>query len=357
MKDGLHMQTETWKKKLIRYAHTGKGSELPWKSKPGPQKLVLGHKIFLRKTMNPSFEWLEKIKGDIRYDELLSRFTSIRIGGPADIMIYPKDIEDLQTIFKYKSTLPHLVLGEGSNLLVSDSGFRGLVVCLKNGFKTIHTPRFYKDSEGKDKALLKVEAGVKMSYLAKTAARYSLSGIQKLVGIPGSLGGALVMNAGAEGAEIGQFIKSVTRVTETGNIQTLTRDQLQFDYRKTQFPPGGGIIVSAELELEKGDSQSIFDDITSFLGKRSNKQPLSLPNSGSVFKNPPGDTAGRLIESLGLKGFTVGDASISIKHANFIVNKGSASAKDVIQIIDHVQKTVLEKHGIELETEIVRVDI
>ena len=194
-----------------------------------------------------------------------------------------------------------------------------------------------------------------MSYLAKHAARYSLTGIEHLVGIPGSLGGAIIMNAGAEGTEIGQVLRSVTRITPDGEIQTLKRDELSFEYRKTIFPDGEGIIIEAELELGEGNRPEIQNAMDRHLLRRSQTQPLTVPNSGSVFKNPDGDTAGRLIESLGLKGLSIRNAGVSIKHANFIVNKGGATANDVTRLIKHIQKEVKEKTGIELQTEIVTV--
>ena len=192
-----------------------------------------------------------------------------------------------------------------------------------------------------------------MSYLAKHAARYSLTGIEQLVGIPGSLGGAIVMNAGAEGTEIGQVLRSVTLVTPDGEIQTIKRDELTFEYRKTIFPNGEGIIIEAELELEEGNRPDIQNAMDQHLSRRSRTQPLTIPNSGSVFKNPEGDKAGRLIESLGLKGLSLGNAGVSLKHANFIVNKGGATANDVTRLIEHIQEEVKKKTGIELQTEIV----
>ena len=162
------------------------------------------------------------------------------------------------------------------------------------------------------------------------------------------------MNAGAEGTETGQVIRSVTRVTSDGEIETLKRKQLTFEYRKTIFPDGDGIIIEAELEMEEGDRTEIQNVMDRHLSRRLQTQPLTVPNSGSVFKNPDGDTAGRLIESIGLKGLSVGDAGVSIKHANFIVNKGGATAKEVNCLIENIQEEVMKKTGIELQTDIVR---
>ncbi|NIQ03641.1 MAG: UDP-N-acetylmuramate dehydrogenase, partial [Nitrospinaceae bacterium] len=232
---------------------------------------------------------------------------------------------------------------------------RGLVVSLKNSFKSLSQPDFRTDDEGKEYAVIRAGSGVKLSFLAKYAARFGLTGIEHLVGIPGSLGGALIMNAGAEGTEIGQVVQRVSRVNADGDLETLDAAELQFHYRKTVFPRGEGILVEAELKLYKGDPQAIHRKMDDHLVRRSAKQPLTIPNSGSIFKNPPGDTAGRLIEAAGLKGHRVGQAAVSRKHANFIVNHGEATAQDVRALIRHIQRTVKEQTGTELETEIIWV--
>ncbi len=347
------MLNEAWKRRLIHIAHSGTGREFNLKTKMEYPKTVLGHKIHQSKTMSYSFPWLHKIKGTVLKNEILASYTSIQIGGPADVLIFPEDIRDIQTILKHKGSQPLFILGEGTNLLVGDRGIRGVVISLKNCFKEIKRPLFFRKKTGNRRAVIKAGVGVKMSYLAKYAARYSLTGIEQLAGIPGSLGGAIVMNAGAEGTETGQVLRSVTRITQDGEIQTLKRKELSFEYRKTIFPDDNGIIIEAELELEEGDRTEIQNMMDRHLSRRSRTQPLTIPNAGSVFKNPEGDTAGRLIESIGLKGLSVGDAGVSIKHANFIVNKGGATAKDVTYLIENIQKEVKEKTGIELQTEIV----
>jgi UDP-N-acetylmuramate dehydrogenase len=347
------MLKEAWKRRLIHIAHSRAGKDYNLKTKMEYPKNVLGQKIHQSKNMNYSFPWLHKIKGIVLQNEILAPYTSIKIGGPADVLIFPKDISDLQTILKNLGSQPIFILGEGTNLLIGDEGIRGVVISLKNCFKEIKRPLFFRKETGNRRAVMKVGAGVKMSYLAKNSARYSLKGIEHLVGIPGSLGGAIVMNAGAEGTDIGQVLRSVTQVTLDGDIQTLKREQLYFEYRKTLFPCDDGIIIEAELELEEGNRTEIQNLMDRHLSRRSRTQPLTIPNSGSVFKNPYGDTAGRLIESLGLKGLSVGYAGVSIKHANFIVNKGGATAKDVNSLIKHIQNDVKEKTGIELQTEII----
>ena len=347
------MLNEAWKRRLIHIAHSGTGSEFNLKTRMEYPKTVLGQKIHQSKTMSYSFPWLHKIKGTVLQNEILAPYTSIQIGGPADVLIFPEDIRDIQTILKNKGSQPLFTLGEGTNLLVGDRGIRGVVISLKDCFKDIKRPLFFRKETGNRRAVIKAGAGVKMSYLAKYAARYSLTGIEHLVGIPGSLGGAVIMNAGAEGTEVGQVLRSVTRITPDGEVQTLKREELSFEYRKTIFPDGEGIIIEAELELEEGDRSEIQNAMDRHLSRRSQTQPLTIPNSGSVFKNPDGDKAGRLIESLGLKGLSVGNAGVSIKHANFIVNKGGATANDVTRLIEHIREEVKDKTGINLQTEIV----
>ena len=345
------MLSESWKRKLINFTHSGVGQRFPPRLEL--PKTVLGRKLRQRKIMTDPFPWITKIKGEVKRDELMMAHTSIRIGGPADFFILPRDIQDLQTIFQKKGNVPVFALGEGTNLLVKDNGIRGIVICLKNSFRSIEPPVFTQSADKKETAVIKVGAGVKLSYLAKYAAKYSLTGIEHLVGIPGSLGGAVIMNAGAEGTEIGPFIRSVTRVTAKGDVEVLKGEEIEFSYRKSIFPSAGGIVVEAEIELEKGDTETIHQTMNSHLARRSSKQPLTVPNSGSIFKNPPNDSAGRLIEAAGLKGHSVGQAGISLKHANFIVNKGDASAKDVLELIAHIQNVVEEKTGVKLEREIV----
>ncbi|MBT6716937.1 MAG: UDP-N-acetylmuramate dehydrogenase [Nitrospina sp.] len=347
------MLNEAWKRRLIHIAHSGSGKEFNLKTRMEFPKTVLGQKINQSKTMTQTFPWLHKIKGKVLQDELLASHTSIQIGGPADVLIYPEDTRDIQTILKNRGKTPIYILGEGSNLLASDRGIRGIVISLKECFKEIKRPLFFKKEEGQRRAVIKVGAGAKMSYLAKHAARFSLTGIEQLVGIPGSLGGSVVMNAGAEGVEIGSVLRSVTRITRNGDIETLKREDLTFEYRKTIFPDEAGIIIEAEIELEEGDRSEIMATMDRHLSRRSQTQPLTIPNSGSIFKNPEGDAAGRIIESIGLKGYSIGKAGVSIRHANFIVNKGGASAKDVTQLIKHIQKEVKEKTNIDLQTEIV----
>jgi UDP-N-acetylmuramate dehydrogenase len=316
-------------------------------------RTILGRKITQRKNMNLSFSFQNKIKGEVLYDEMMSKYTSMRIGGPADVFVLPANLRDLQIILKNRGSCPIWAIGEGTNLLVRDRGIRGIVISLKNCFKSIKRPVFYKSLDGKEKAVIQVDCGVKLSYLAKFAARYGLKGVESLVGIPGSVGGSIAMNAGAEGTEISHVLRSIKFMTLDGEVKTYSKSEMVFAYRKTTFPSKGGIVIEAELDLEKGNITDIHREMDKYLSRRSSTQPLTMPNSGSIFKNPAGEKAGRLIESVGLKGFRIGGAGVSIKHANFIVNKGGASAEDVIRLIKHIQTVVEEKSGIKLEQEIV----
>jgi UDP-N-acetylmuramate dehydrogenase len=316
-------------------------------------RTILGRKITQRKNMNLSFSFQNKIKGEVLYDEMMSKYTSMRIGGPADVFVLPANLRDLQIVLKNRGSCPIWAIGEGTNLLVRDRGIRGIVISLKNCFKSIKRPVFYKSSDGKEKAVIQVDCGVKLSYLAKFAARYGLKGVESLVGIPGSVGGSIAMNAGAEGTEISHVLRSIKFMTLDGEVKTYSKSEMVFAYRKTTFPSKGGIVIEAELDLEKGNITDIHREMDKYLSRRSSTQPLTMPNSGSIFKNPAGEKAGRLIESVGLKGFRIGGAGVSIKHANFIVNKGGASAEDVIRLIKHIQTVVEKKSGIKLEQEIV----
>ena len=347
------MLSGPWKQKLIRYAHTGTDYKLPMRNSMDSPRTILGRKITQRKNMNLSFSFQNKIKGEVLYDEMMSKYTSMRIGGPADVFVLPANLRDLQIVLKNRGSCPIWTIGEGTNLLVRDRGIRGIVISLKNCFKSIKRPVFYKSLDGKEKAVIQVDGGVKLSYLAKFTARYGLKGVESLVGIPGSVGGSIAMNAGAEGTEISHVLRSIKFMTLDGEVKTYSKSEMVFAYRKTTFPSKDGIVIEAELDLEKGDITDIHREMDKYLSRRGSTQPLTMPNSGSIFKNPAGEKAGRLIESAGLKGFRIGGARVSIKHANFIVNKGGASAEDVIRLIKHIQTVVEEKSGIKLEQEIV----
>lgn len=283
----------------------------------------------------------EFFKGNISISEPLNRFTTFRIGGPADYYLEPKDREDLLKLIKYLKEIkyPYIIIGNGSNVLISDEGIRGAAINLEAGFTKIEVI----------KNKVYAEAGIRLSKLVDVCIEHSLVGIENLAGIPGTLGGAILMNAGAYGGEISDFIKLV-EVIDDVEIKFLKKEECGFAYRKSNLE--NKIILSAEFELPFGDKVRAKGRRKELLLKRNKAQPVELPNAGSIFKNPPGDYAARLIEQAGLKGLTIGGAKVSEKHANFIVNFNNASANDVIELMKIIQEKVYEKFGIMLEPEI-----
>jgi UDP-N-acetylmuramate dehydrogenase len=293
---------------------------------------------------DPRFKTLGRaLRGKLLIDEPLSRHTSFRIGGPADFYCYPKDLEDLASLVATCKAegIPRFVIGNGTNLLAADAGFRGAVLDLSEAFREIRVT-------GKTAT---ADAGVTLWDLLKTLGSRGLAGLESLAGIPGQVGGALRLNAGAYGAEIGDCLASVAVLDGGGEMALFERKALRMEYRQTDFPEDS-VIVQARFELREGDASAIEASHQAALAKRREKQPLSLPSAGSVFKRPPGDFAGRLIEEAGLKGLRIGDAMVSKKHANFIVNCQSASASDVRRLIEEVQNRVRERFGTDLEPEI-----
>lgn len=289
-------------------------------------------------------EELKTLCEAVLFDEPMSRHTTIRIGGAADALLYPGNIEEVTHLlgFARRHRLPVLFLGAGSNLLVRDKGVRGLVVSLSRGFGKIRL---------EPSRLLYAEAGVGMPRLAEFAAEQGLSGVESLSGIPGTLGGALVMNAGTREGEIGAVVHSVTFVDSRERVQTWMRERIRFGYRESHFPKGA-VLLSARLELKPSTPEAVREKVRSDRARRVETQPLGLPNLGSVFKNPPKGFAARAIEEAGLKGVRVGGARVSEKHANFIVNEGEASARDVLALIGLVRDKVKERLAVGLETEV-----
>ncbi len=280
-------------------------------------------------------------KGNISISEPLSRFTTFRIGGPADYYLEPLDREDLVNLIKYLNEIgyPFIIIGNGSNILISDEGIRGAAINLEFGFNKIEV----------SKNFVFAEAGIKLSKLVDVCIENSLVGIENLAGIPGTLGGAILMNAGAYGGEISDYILKV-EIFDGEKIRFLSKEECGFAYRKSNLE--GKIILSAEFQLQTGDKEKAKARRKELLLKRNQSQPVELPNAGSIFKNPPDDFAARLIEQAGLKGLTVGGAKVSEKHANFIVNFNNASANDVLELMKIIQESVYQKFGIVLEPEI-----
>ncbi|KUG04244.1 udp-n-acetylenolpyruvoylglucosamine reductase [hydrocarbon metagenome] len=280
----------------------------------------------------------------IRFDEQMKYHTSFQIGGPADVLVLPRSITDIcRTItFCHENNLSFIFLGQGSNVLVRDKGIRGIVIKLGNGLNRLSIA-------GQE---IYAEAGISLSTLAFEAAEHSLSGLEFAEGIPGSLGGAVVMNAGAYDGEMKDIIYEVLAIDTAGNYKTFTREQMEFGYRSSIFQEETYVVLAARLHLNRGDKKEILKTMRDFARRRSEKQPLEHPSAGSTFRRPEGFFVGPIIEGLGLKGFAIGGAQVSSKHAGFIVNKGDATAGDVIDLIAYIQKKVREKHGVDLWPEI-----
>ncbi len=292
--------------------------------------------------MNLEQELGQKLKEGVKVNEPMSLHTSWQVGGPADYFLCPADKDELLEIvrFRKKYDLPLYVIGNGTNLLVRDGGIRGMVVNIGSDFCYLKV-----QSEN-----LLVGAGTPMTYLAKTAAEKGLGGLEFCVGIPGSLGGAIIMNAGSFGGYIGERVQSVKLVTYDAEVLNLAHDELSFSYRTSNLV-GRGIVVEAVLQLKQVDREESQKMMEHFLRERKKRHP-DLPSAGSVFRNLPGQPAGKIIEETGCKGMKAGGAEVSCKHANFIVNTGEAAAVDIIKLIEEIKLMVKEKCGFELEPEV-----
>ncbi|MBF8295832.1 MAG: UDP-N-acetylenolpyruvoylglucosamine reductase [Bacteroidetes bacterium] len=280
-------------------------------------------------------------RGFIAINESMSKYTSMRVGGPADYYVEPADKQDLVEIVKYfqKNNYPFLMLGRGSNIIISDEGIRCAAINLESSLSDVRM-------EGE---LVVAEAGAHSSKFVDFCIQQGLAGVETLAGIPGSVGGAVVMNAGAHGGETADHVVEI-EVFRDGRIQKVKKQEADFSYRHSGFAKD--VVLSASFQLPQGDKEELIRRRREFILKRNTTQPLTLPNSGSMFKNPPGTYAAKLIEQAGLKGKRVGNAQISEKHANFIVNLGDAKAADVVTLVDLVRRTVHQNTGVLLELEV-----
>ncbi|EJL31038.1 UDP-N-acetylmuramate dehydrogenase [Brevibacillus sp. BC25] len=280
-------------------------------------------------------------------DEPLANHTTWRIGGPADLLIQPKDKASLQKALQiiHRHEIPWSVIGRGSNLLVRDRGIRGAVLKVAEGLSHCE----FKGEE------VCVGAGYSMIRLAVETGKVGLTGMEFAGGIPGTVGGAVYMNAGAHGSDLSRILIDAEILFENGESKVLSNEELSFSYRTSLLQKQKGIVLEARFQLRMGDRKEIAATLAANKERRRNTQPLQMPCAGSVFRNPPNDHAGRLIEAAGLKGYRVGGAQISEKHSNFIVNCGGATAADVLTLIDHVRSTILEKNGIDLHPEVLVV--
>lgn len=283
----------------------------------------------------------------VKVDEPLARYTTMKIGGPADYFLDVETnkalIETLRLLDAHR--IPFCLVGRGSNVLVSDLGIRGAALRLGGEFKRIS---WREEGEG---ALVDVGAAYAVTQLVREAARRGYAGLEFAEGIPGSVGGALVMNAGAYGSEMEKIVEVVEGVTVNGEAIRFRRDEMVFTYRDSHLP-SGTVVTTVRLRLEKKDAEDLGAKVRELVSKRKQSQPTGYPNSGSMFRNPPGDFAGRLIEAAGLKGRRIGRAEISARHANFMVNLGGARAEDVKQLMDLARSEVKQKFGVEIFPEV-----
>ena len=282
---------------------------------------------------------------ELRFQEPMSKHTSFRIGGAVEVMAFPKTREELAAILKTSALLDckTAILGAGTNVLAPDEGISGLVICLKDCLDGM---------EQMDETTIRVMAGVTMSRAAVFAANLGLAGLEFAHGIPGSVGGGVYMNAGAYGGEICQVCTQVEAMDPAGNIRILSGEEMQFSYRHSILEENDDIVISADFRLTKDDPDAIRGRMKELIGKRSASQPLDLPSAGSAFKRPVGGYAAALIDQAGLKGFQVGGAAISTKHAGFAVNVGGATAEDVKSLLRQVSDKVFQESGIRLEPEV-----
>ena len=286
-------------------------------------------------------------KDSILIDEPMSRHTTFRVGGPADFLVTPKAKEEVRDVIRIckEAGMPYYIIGNGSNLLVSDAGYRGVVVQI---YKEMNEVKVEGD-------LVKAQAGALLSGIAAKALGAELSGFEFASGIPGTIGGACVMNAGAYGGEMKDVLESVTVLTGEGKIIELGRNELELGYRTSVIAKKGYIVLGAVLKLERGDGEKIKTYMDELKEKRVTKQPLEYPSAGSTFKRPEGYFAGKLIEDAGLRGFQVGGAQVSEKHCGFVINRNHATAADIMELMRQVQIRVKENSGVDLEPEVKRL--
>lgn len=277
-------------------------------------------------------------------EEAMSQHTTFKIGGPADYFLMPDKGEDVGRVIKIckEKEIPYFILGNGSNLLVGDGGYRGAVIQIYRNMSSVTV-------EGNE---ITAQAGALLSAVAAAAKNASLTGFEFAGGIPGTIGGAVVMNAGAYGGEMKDVLTEVTVMNAEGDIFTLPTEELELGYRTSIIKTAGYIVLEAKIRLKEGDPEVIRETMKDLTIRRTTKQPLEYPSAGSTFKRPEGYFAGKLIMDSGLRGYTHGGAQVSEKHCGFVINTGGATARDVCELMEHVQKTVYEKYNVKLEPEV-----
>ncbi len=283
-------------------------------------------------------------KDNVRTDELMKLHTSFKVGGPADILVTPANGESLVNVYRkcLDMALPVFILGNGTNLIVRDKGIRGVVIKICENLSG-----FSVENE-----TIKANAGILLARLSKIALEHSLEGLEFAEGIPGTLGGAVTMNAGAYTGEMSHVVSRTEYLDRSGRLAVLEGEQHKFGKRASHIQNDGGIVISTEIKLKKGDRESIKARMDDFNRQRREKQPLEMPSAGSVFKRPEGFFAGKLIQDCGLRGFRTGGAEVSCQHCGFIVNTGNATAADITSLIGYIKEKVMEKFGVELHTEV-----
>lgn len=282
-------------------------------------------------------------KDEVKINALMKEHINFEVGGPADILLIPSKVEQIIESIKIckENNIPYFVMGNGSNLLVKDGGIRGVVIKL-TGLTNLEV----NDEE------IKAGCGVMLKELSDKALENSLTGLEFACGIPGSVGGAVFMNAGAYNGEIKNVIKEAEVITSSGEIVTLSKDELELGYRTSKVMKDNSIVINATFKLQKGNKAEIKETIDDLTQKREEKQPLEYPSAGSTFKRPEGYFAGKLIQDSGLKGYSIGGAAVSSKHSGFVINKGNATAKDILDLIAYIQEEVKRQFGVELHTEV-----
>ncbi|MBE9547642.1 MAG: UDP-N-acetylmuramate dehydrogenase [Proteobacteria bacterium] len=284
------------------------------------------------------------VSGKVLFDEPMSRHTSIGVGGMTDVLVFPRSIGELSRVISYlrDCDVPFIPVGNCTNLIVRDGGYRGVLISLRELTAIDHRQSSFS---------IYADAGVPFSEIVNLSIKKSLAGMEFCAGIPGSVGGGVKMNAGAFGSELKDVVDTVSLINGRGKTKVAVKDELKFEYRNLDLPEGT-VILGARFLLTKGSREKIQRRVSEIIGMRKRKHPLEYRSAGSIFKNPPDISAGKIIDDIGLKGEKIGDARISEMHGNFIVNSGKAKAKDIISLIDMAQKKVWEEKGIHLEIEV-----
>lgn len=292
---------------------------------------------------------LEEVNRILKSDQILvdvpmKDYTSMRVGGKAKIVVLPSAVDEIRELIKSlgKNSIPYYVIGNGTNLIVHDAGYNGVIIKLSENFSSVTV----------DENIITAKSGASIVSVSNLACENSLSGLEFAAGIPGTVGGAVVMNAGAYDGEMKDVVFEATCVDHTGEIVSLGYDDLQFGYRTSRVQRDSLVVLEAKMRLNEGNMDAIKDKMKELNRRRREKQPLNFPSAGSIFKRPAGHFAGKLIEEAGLRGYQIGGAQVSEKHCGFIINTGTATASDVIELIEYIKKKVFETSGVMLQQEV-----